>query len=41
MQGVRKPTPADAVAQAVFRCANGHIVVVELIEEYDDDADAG
>ena len=39
MEGVRAAGPADADAQAIFRCRNGHTVVVELVEEYEDDND--
>ena len=39
MEGVRTTGPADAQARAIFRCRNGHTVVVELVEEYDEDDD--
>ena len=37
MHGIREAPDAGTEARAVFRCANGHTVVVDLVAEYDDD----
>jgi hypothetical protein len=31
----------DAAEQAIFHCSNGHTVVVELVEEYEEDEPTG
>jgi hypothetical protein len=41
MEGARESASAHVAPRAVFRCGNGHTVVVELVEEYDNDASAG
>jgi hypothetical protein len=41
MEGARESAHADVAARAIFRCANGHTVIVELVEEYDDDGSPG
>jgi len=37
MQGVREDPQDDVMAQASFRCANGHAVELQLVEEYEDE----
>ena len=35
MRGVREAPEAGTEARAVFRCANAHTVVVQVVAEYD------
>jgi hypothetical protein len=38
MEGAREPVPDDVAARATCHCPNGHTVVVQVVDEYEDDA---